>query len=544
MKHTPAEYATFTDAEPRMVWAARRDGGAPFHLEDGMADELREFTKTELRCLVPTCGTPDLTTVARRVHRQGFRHLVDGGGCAPESALHHQGKAVLADWLTTHAPAGSTVHLERPSNKERERIPDVTLILPNGRQVAFEIQYAALSNWQERHDWYVTHGIDDVWLFGHTGHHMKVTGSGNVTLNQVHRDVLAAGSPVLWFNPLEQAVGVAGEHQWQSGVLTPPTPTTGRARLLLFPLDECTVDDTGLRSPTLDELANGHLKHADVMELKAREQEILAQEEAERRKAIGSWLEQLREVASGRDLYFQHSATHRRIEELFPGKWPRWLNVEPRGRGFRKPVIDLPYTPRQWQATLYLGHIHGKPDRTPVTIHQFAKLLSGMDKDVRYEWDCVKTWFTQMVADGILELTVTHNVHGRDEYDYVTRDPEAVAQEKYEARVRRRAEWADAHPDDPTGEKHREQERLAAAAESVNSARRNGSAQAQQAAERRLPTTAELAATGHQIPALPEPLRGQPRCVNCYGTLHDGDDTDRGYHSGCFNGLMQKTVRP
>ena len=254
----------FTRAgDSRFVYAVHADDATRvFHLEDDTAVEYRAYTKTHLRCPVGDCPRPALTTVARAEKRDGFKHLaVDvSTNHAPESMLHHQGKAAIAKWLTD--TYGQHLHVTVETSLDGgERRPDVMATSrATGAQMVFEVQYSYEPPhvWQQRHQWYRDRGIVDVWLFGHTGAHLRVAGTGRVALNPTHRAVLAEGMPVLWFNPFDMTIATAVTR----GSEPPPGSFGRQARVPAFDyghleialLSDVLVTGEGLRTDLLDEL--------------------------------------------------------------------------------------------------------------------------------------------------------------------------------------------------------------------------------------------------------------------------------------------------
>ena len=133
--------------------------------------------------------------MSRSRGRDGFRHLTRGaGGHAPEGVFHLQGKAVLAQWLRSRFP-GLTVEIESGIDTQRSSVADVMATSPSGRRVAFEVQYSPLSvaSWLERHRRYAQAGVTDVWLFGHTGPHLRYRATDNeLRLTALNSEVLSA----------------------------------------------------------------------------------------------------------------------------------------------------------------------------------------------------------------------------------------------------------------------------------------------------------------------------------------------------------------
>lgn len=216
VRHDPSVLAEFQDGERCLVWARDKGNGSLYRLKDGTARELKSWAKEHLECFMPDCGDRRLTTVARHPKRRdGFSHYAGAGGHSAESEAHQQGKAALVAWVqATLGPSGVTAVAER-STSDRQRIADVMVTWPDGRQVALEVQYAALTveAWQRRHDSYREQGVVDVWLLGHDSKHLKAArrhawekegaAEGMVALADLHRAMVAAGVPLLWINPVE-----------------------------------------------------------------------------------------------------------------------------------------------------------------------------------------------------------------------------------------------------------------------------------------------------------------------------------------------------
>jgi hypothetical protein len=77
---------------------------APFYLEDGQADQQREFTRAHLECFMPECGDRRLTTVNRGHRaRDGFMHVAGGAGGHTKESLF-QGKALIRRWVHSAYP--------------------------------------------------------------------------------------------------------------------------------------------------------------------------------------------------------------------------------------------------------------------------------------------------------------------------------------------------------------------------------------------------------------------------------------------------------
>lgn len=288
-RHTAAELAAFQNGERCLVWARRRDTGEHFRLTDGSAGALREWAAIHLECLMPDCADRRLRTVSRHPRRRdGFRHHAGSGGHSPESEAHQQGKAAIADWARSHlAHEGVTVRMEA-STSDRKRIADVMVTWPDGSQVAIEVQYAALSvqEWQERHDSYRRSGITDVWLFGHTGRHMRTEPSpgarrdeARVRLGDLPRALRRAELPLLWLHPVQGRVGTVGvetpvhaapgvryDDGFDGAHFDVPPVQERQAAFYTDRLIDCSLSRTGLVTPTVDRLESAARDLARIVE--------------------------------------------------------------------------------------------------------------------------------------------------------------------------------------------------------------------------------------------------------------------------------------
>jgi hypothetical protein len=359
--HSADEIATFTSGEQRMVYAAYRDTGELFYLNDGVAELQRGFTKQRLRCVVPNCPSPNLTTVARRDgRRDGFRHLTSlvSEGHA-EGVFHRQGKAAIRDWLQSKYP-DAAVAVEVPINGSRDRVADVMLTNPSGWRVAFEIQYAALSatEWEHRHSDYQAAGIIDVRLFGHWGSHLKLDRNNQAKLNGVQRTAAHMGMPVLWFNPVEGTVAAATTREYFPPnsfveVLAPGSLENGswphQVDLHLFPLSDATVSSVGFTAPLIETLKKNR---ADAQARQLRE--AAAREAVEARLAlrsanVSSFMKRVREKATDRQREWAVSDDRSRVFGIFDGRWPAFIGTETYSyAGHPRKVIEIPFPDEQW----------------------------------------------------------------------------------------------------------------------------------------------------------------------------------------------------
>jgi len=256
-RHSPEQIAAFSEGEPRFIAAAYRDperAGELFVMPDGRANALREFTREQLRCLIPDCPAPNVVAVARARRRDGFSHKAGGGRHAPESVHHRQGKAVLAQWLRGRVGHGA-VTVEAASDTQRSRVADVMATFPDGARVAFEIQYASITveEWRERHESYRAQGIVDVWLWGHTRlRRSRSSYDPPFRLDDVQDEVRRAGLRVQWFNPETGEIATAVSSPPRSRAVILIDDRFGD--VMLERLSACGVTPSGIQSGTLREL--------------------------------------------------------------------------------------------------------------------------------------------------------------------------------------------------------------------------------------------------------------------------------------------------
>ncbi|MET1082843.1 MAG: competence protein CoiA family protein [Burkholderiales bacterium] len=256
-RHSPEQLAAFSEGEPRFIAAAYRDATRArelFVMPDGQAGTLRQFTREQLRCLIPDCSAPDVVAVSRSRRRDGFRHKAGGGKHAPESVQHRQGKAVLAEWLRSRVGAAA-VAVEAASDTQRRRVADVMVTFPSGQLLAFEIQYAAITvqEWRTRHESYRAQGIVDVWLWGHTRlRRARSSYDPPFRLDDVQDEVRTSGMPVHWFNPETSELATAVSEAGDAGLISIDDRC---GDVMIERLAACGVTPTGIQSGALRKLA-------------------------------------------------------------------------------------------------------------------------------------------------------------------------------------------------------------------------------------------------------------------------------------------------
>lgn len=377
MRHDPAELRRFTSGETRFIMAAYRDPARRdlYLLPDGQANERRVWAKENLRCFVAGCTEPEVTTVSRKVYRDGFKHTARGEGSHnPESVNHIQGKAVLAAWLQEQHP-DAVVAIEHGIDTQRSRVADV-LLTRNGHRVAFEVQYSAITvaEWTERHNSYRAHGVVDVWLWGHTGHQLKVSRANQVATNHTHQALVGSGLPLIWFNPDAGMVGTAVVAASSSGYQFPhPDLTDSRgnsqpARFVTATLDEMRVTPSGLSNPFLDSALSAT---AAALAL------VRAQQEEQMRRAavVDAQMRALRAarahpaLAESTKSWFASDVYRERLDH-FNGEWPDWLSVDV--------DLDLPLPDSEWQSELYWRYVKDRPSGTALEVGVMLVAMRGL----------------------------------------------------------------------------------------------------------------------------------------------------------------------
>ncbi|MFC8019093.1 competence protein CoiA family protein [[Kitasatospora] papulosa] len=248
------------EMEPGVTWRG--------HVAQGM-----------LLCPAPDCGLPFGRVVAGGARRHHFAHRPGEGEhdavTGPETLWHLSAKDVLGLWAASHPNlADWTLHLDDtpitlPNGWRR---PDVLAVSPDGAQVAFEVQYSALTgtDWKTRHDFYAKAGVVDIWLFAHHGPQWRpatprqrrrrelvwrdADWAAPVQLSGLHQTMLRHGVVPLWLDPTAQMIGTATtrahpantspvERLWEGSSYTlPPRRTYPACHVAADALQQCEVD--------------------------------------------------------------------------------------------------------------------------------------------------------------------------------------------------------------------------------------------------------------------------------------------------------------
>jgi hypothetical protein len=250
------EQRLYAGGERRQLWA--RDSSLPpdaplVRIRPGEAELLRPLCKqSRLICPFPGCESPELNTAGGPVRRDHFRHVQRSVQLEhhPETYFHVVGKAAVAEWLRGQ---GADVEIRIESRLPNNQRPDVLAAFPDGRRVAFEVQYAPLEieTWQRRHDGYRSQGITDFWFWGHTSTHLRRAygedgARGFYRLSAVQQQLERNRIRVYWLDPDELALATrlieAGADTWRRDI----------GQLAWSALSECRIDGYEIASPAED----------------------------------------------------------------------------------------------------------------------------------------------------------------------------------------------------------------------------------------------------------------------------------------------------
>ncbi|WP_141786862.1 competence protein CoiA family protein [Oryzihumus leptocrescens] len=416
-RHRAEALAAFQgDGETRLVYARHRaDPDDLFYLVDGTARQIRDWAREHLECLMPECDDRRLKVVARTTRRDGFAHYVGSGGHSREGLAHQQAKALIARWVAERWPDVTAVP-ER-STRSGARRADVMLTWPDGRQVAVEVQYAAMSpeDWRVRHQSYRDQGVVDVWLLGHLPPHLRRSSArsgegedaigGRVGLGPLHQAMVAAGVPVLWINPVEERLGtvwVREQPQSYSDTLgrsiewgdghdgtehtVPPSADHERAWFEADPLRDCDLTPDGITSPVLGRLTearaaldavNGRRKAADAERRRMLDQRAAEQAKRDaRRNADRAGFERwLAAKTAQRQAQWERSELYAKVVARY-GEVPQIFRAALEGQS------GVYAAPAHWRAVLYGDLILGRPKGSRFTIADCYRSLRAAGIEV------------------------------------------------------------------------------------------------------------------------------------------------------------------
>lgn len=409
MQRHATRNAAFTGVpESRLVFARSDDAGIVY-LEDGSAQQFkdRRAAGESFQCLVPECGSPTLTVVARSDRRDGFAHLA-GGGHGGVGVAHLQSQLLLQRWLNGRYPT-LQVQLEM-TTEDGSRRADVMAVSPKtGARIAFEVQYAGMTSaeWEERHLSYRSQGIVDIWLWGYGGEHARPDPSDpeRIRGSQTLSTVSAHGSTILFIDPEWESVGYTSGEPYPFELPGVRQLTShGSGRLHSEPLDSFRLNaDRQLVSDQLEVFLAAPLKVRSFIDARRREWEREREEarlrEEQRLAAKESFLERVDRRAAATEEAWRASEACGRLTGTF-GFIPAVLNVAPKSGNT---VIRLPVAPVVWQSDFYLRHIHGRPAGSRISIRTMTSELERMDRDVRFAEEAVRGWLAVLDRAGFVD---------------------------------------------------------------------------------------------------------------------------------------------
>lgn len=191
-----------------MFVAENKEGQRFYSLSDdeGM---LRSMGK----CHVLTC--PDCSSPVRFRSGTKIPHFYHQTACTnpnpysePESKEHRAGKLTLYNWLKELYPS-SRVELEYFVFATKQR-SDVMLIHSDGKMVALEFQCSKITGqlWRERHDLYISAGIQDIWILNSE---ILRYNSGTCKIISLEAEVFKQYNHLSYLNPEDESVTFIGD---------------------------------------------------------------------------------------------------------------------------------------------------------------------------------------------------------------------------------------------------------------------------------------------------------------------------------------------
>lgn len=271
-------------------------------LAHGQADALRDEARAgHLVCPLADCPDNRFVVHGGTERRHHFKHRHGAGGHAPETIAHHTAKHLIARWLRSLCP-DAQVYADTKEVETGQR-PDVLLVLDDGTQVAYEVQFAALTaeTWQARHDRYTSGGIKDVWLFGGKTYdppeHSRQSTDDQVRIHPTFKAALAAHRPILLIDPFAETVGLGTgadvDQLLAAAGVEPPdlwnaTATISqRLPLMGIPAAKGVIEIPGVR----DQMQRARSAHAGWLEQLRREAEEEARVRAEHQRRLAAFEE-------------------------------------------------------------------------------------------------------------------------------------------------------------------------------------------------------------------------------------------------------------
>jgi hypothetical protein len=395
------QLSTFLDKERRQVWALHQDTLTPFYLPEGQADELRNFTKANLRCTHPDCTVAISTRGGTK--RDHFFHVRTANHeTGRESEFHLAGKAMIALWASTRVPTGAVVVEERTvkdANRRISRRADVMVTGATGRQVAFEVEYKsfAVEAWRAKQDDYDDQGIACAWLLGHTkvrlaptASHLAGLGETAVRMPALATEIARAGYPLVVINPATRQVGTLADNpdftrRFQGSDV--------HAWMAIDDLDDCEFSPRGgIVTPTLRRIAAAEQRTA-------QERAALAAAAERANAAARAKQERIAELERAQLRVWEASALHAK----FLDRWGRVPEVLGRDAGQSWGVwAAVPH----WHSVLYEELLH---DRTAT--FTWADVFAALDRhsirrhhDSRAAYRAITRWLEFIERVGLVRI--------------------------------------------------------------------------------------------------------------------------------------------
>jgi hypothetical protein len=297
--HSPDELERFFApfVESSTTWARYRPepdaAGVLVHRPPGDGERFKSDTKAgRYRCVLPDCdGLLTAHAGAKNAHHWQHRTITSVAH-SPETLWHIAAKAVLVEFARARQPVAVIRHDDAFTPSKNK--PDVWVQWPGGDgvpagNVAFEAQHSAISipGLKLRNARYENDSIVPVWLFSHLAAPVigvELADGAQLRLHEAHK-IAADTAPLRWFNPDERAIATAYVRKsirpdvrrgelWHDDDLEPITYTRRAERgdnsvnVGIDSLDDCTLDATGLHTPT-DRWIEEQVAHAAAEEIEA-----------------------------------------------------------------------------------------------------------------------------------------------------------------------------------------------------------------------------------------------------------------------------------
>ncbi len=314
------------------------------------------------------------------------------------------------------------MHLEK--QLENSRRPDVLAVREDGVRVAFEVQYADLSEngWRERHEDYARLGVRDVWMLGHTRESSKRDALANALAATEGQRVAYVGRREGEGNVRAREAIFYGSHPDDElryadpGASTPVAFVAGRPgafvaewveyclgaiRLLAHgtPQTPAEVAFERLRRKAERERRREEIRQKAAEERRRKEAERRAKSatEAERRRRWGEErrAEEARLWKDSPERVKAREALGDRILALLESEGPLDKNVyRPAGR---------------WKTAFFLSRIHGRP---PGTVFDWLKAAGAVLREHphnereggRWAWAALHAFIDRLAREGLVEF--------------------------------------------------------------------------------------------------------------------------------------------